>query len=143
MKTLIPKQPFFRALTITVLISGALLLVAGTFIFFGAKRSPFAAEAGITENVTMENGTQIIHIRASRGYSPKTTRAKSGIPTIIRMDGTGTYDCSSAVVIPQVNYRGTLDTAKTTDIPIDAQTGKTTLRGLCSMGMYSFSIQFE
>lgn len=93
-------------------------------------------------NVSMANGEQIIEISAKGGYSPRTTVAKAGVPTIIRVRTNATFDCSSSLRIPAMNYSQVLPATGTTDIPLPAQAAGSTLKALCSMGMYNFSISF-
>ncbi len=94
-------------------------------------------------NVNIVDGKQIITITAKGGYSPKTTVAKANIPTVIRMETRSTFDCSSALTIPAVGYRGNLPPSGETDIDIPAQTPGTKINGICSMGMYRFTVNFE
>lgn len=93
-------------------------------------------------NVSMANGEQIIEISAKGGYSPRATVAKAGVPTIIRVKTNATFDCSSSLRIPAINYSQVLPATGTTDITLPAQAAGSTLKALCSMGMYNFSINF-
>lgn len=95
------------------------------------------------DNVAVENGTQIIEISAKGGYSPRKTVAKADMPTTLRVQTRGTFDCSSALVVPSVGYREYLPQSGTTDIPLPPQKAGAVVEGLCSMGMYSFSVTFE
>jgi len=97
----------------------------------------------ISPNVTTENGKQIITIDVKGGYDPELTIAKANIATIIRAKTSSTFDCSSALRIPAINYSKNLPPTGTTDIEIPNQTAGNSLRGLCSMGMYSFEIKFK
>lgn len=94
-------------------------------------------------NVSTEDQKQIIEITAKGGYSPTATIAKAGVPTILRMKTNGTYDCSSTLRIKSLNYNTNLPATGTTDIEVPAQEPGTTIAGLCSMGMYHFSITFK
>lgn len=90
-------------------------------------------------NVVMESGTQVISIRAKGGYSPLVTTAKAGVPTIIRFETSGTFDCSSAVRIPSLGINLNLPPAGRTDVPVgELAVGK--LVGTCGMGMYRFEV---
>lgn len=111
------------------------ILVAGAIMFGDDKPQT-------VENVTMEGSSQIIDIRAKGGYSPKITNAQAGVPTILRVKTDGTYDCSSAITIPKLGYSKVLESAGVVDIPIPAQEAGSTLQGMCSMGMYNFSVTF-
>ncbi len=93
-------------------------------------------------NVTVENGRQIIELRAKGGYAPRESIAKAGMPTILRIKTSGTFDCSSAVRIPSMDISRNLPSSGTTDIDIgNIQSG--TLQGSCGMGMYPFEVVFE
>lgn len=129
--------------TLAILAAG--VLIAGAIMFSGKNTPPSTQQQTATaeSNVTMENGTQVIAIDARGGYSPRQTTAKAGIPTIIRMNTQGTFDCSSAVRIPSIGYEKNLPASGTTDIPVPAQQAGETLKGLCIMGMYNFSVTFE
>lgn len=94
-------------------------------------------------NVSIVDGKQIIEINAKGGYTPRTTTAKAGIPTVIKMTTNGSFDCSSAVSIPSLNYRKNLPQSGETFIDVPAQKAGTKLQGLCAMGMYNFSIYFN
>ena len=91
----------------------------------------------------MVDGKQIIMISAKGGYSPKVTTAKADMPTVIKMDTQGTFDCSSALTIPSIGYRNNLPPSGETAIDVSPQKAGTTVRGLCAMGMYNFSINFN
>jgi len=93
-------------------------------------------------NVTMVNGTQIIEITARGGYQPGTSVAKAGVPTIIRFQTNGTFDCSSSVRIASLGISKSLPQTGTTDIDIGSQSA-TIVRGSCGMGMYPFEINFQ
>ena len=94
-------------------------------------------------NVTTENGKQIITIAAKGGYAPRKTTAQAGIPGTLRIATNNTFDCSSSIVIPSLNYRKYLPPTGNTDLEIPAQARGTKLQGLCGMGMYSFEIAFN
>jgi plastocyanin domain-containing protein len=94
-------------------------------------------------NVNIVDGKQIITINAKGGYTPRMTIAKADMPTIIKVNTRGTFDCSSALVIPSLNYRTNLPNSGETLIDVPAQKAGTKLQGLCAMGMYNFSIDFN
>ena len=88
------------------------------------------------------DGKQIIEISAKGGYQPRKSIAKAGIPTIIRFDTKGTFDCSSSVRITSMNISKNLPQTGSTDIDIgDSKLG--TLKGSCGMGMYPFEVEFQ
>lgn len=122
-------------------ITVAVIIIIGAIVFTGGSDGP--SEQGTRSNVTMENGTQIIAINAKGGYSPRLTIAKAGIPTVIKMNTAGTFDCSSALVIPNLKYRENLPLSGETLIDVPPQQAGTSMQGLCAMGMYNFTVKFE
>ncbi len=125
------KAIYISIIFILVLIWGAIFLSKG-------NNNP-----GNINNVSVVDGEQIIEINAKGGYSPRITAAKAGIPTVIKMKTSGSFDCSSALVIPSLNYRNNLSPSDETLIDVPAQKPGAKLQGLCAMGMYSFSIEFN
>jgi len=67
---------------------------------------------------TIVDGKQYIDITARGGYSPRRITAKAGMPAIIRMKTEGTFDCSSFLVIPAIDYRNNLPQSGVTEIPL-------------------------
>ena len=129
-----------NATTASIVVAG--LLIFGAFFLTTANKNPGAAAAP-TNNIAIENGTQIITIKAKGGYSPRSMTAKAGLPTELRVDTNNTYDCSSALNIPSIGYRNYLPATGSTTIPLPPQKAGSTLRGICAMGMYNFTISFE
>ncbi len=129
----------------TIIIT-TLVVVAGIIFFATRDKAPktvrYETAETLTQNVSTDNGTQVIEIAAKGGYSPSRTTAKAGVATIIRVKTNSTFDCSSSLRIPTLGFSQTLPATGTTDIPLPAQTAGTTLKALCSMGMYNFSISF-
>lgn len=118
----------------------ALLLISGAILLSGEKSDGGAISK---ENVSTANGKQIIEIDAKGGYSPRESFAKANVPTAIKILTRGTFDCSSALVIPSIGYRENLPLSGETLIEIPSQEKGSSLQGLCAMGMYSFSIRFD
>ncbi|MEI6280611.1 MAG: cupredoxin domain-containing protein [bacterium] len=101
------------------------------------------AADGNTSNVSIDGGgKQIIEIRAKGGFNPVQSIAHAGIPTILRVDTNGTFDCSSTIRIPSLNITKNLPLSGTTDIDIGTQQAGI-FRGTCGMGMYPFEIDFQ
>jgi len=94
-------------------------------------------------NVSIVEGKQVIQIIAKGGYSPRNSVAKAGMPTVLKIKTSGTFDCSSALVIPSLSYRANLPMSGETLIDVPTQPVGSTLQGICAMGMYSFSVQFN
>ena len=128
------KKTVFSIILIIVLIGGMAVLLR---------------EVSVTEvtteqsNISMVDGKQIIEINAKGGYLPRNTIAKANTPTAIKIITQGTFDCSSAVVIPSLGYRKNLPPSGETFIQIPPQKEGSTLQGLCAMGMYNFSVKFN
>ncbi len=121
-------------LVAAVLIGGAILLARG-----GSPQQNAAVPAN---NVSIVDGKQIIEISAKGGYQPRSSIAKAGMPTILRFNTNGTFDCSSIVRIPSMNITQNLPQSGNTDIDLGtSQLG--TLQGTCGMGMYRFQIDFQ
>lgn len=129
------KTTALSILVAAVLIGGAILFSSG------GKDSNTTTSA--VDNVSVVDGKQIITISAKGGYSPKVTTAKAGMPTIIKMNTNGTFDCSSALTIPSLGYRNNLPPSGETAIDVPPQKAGTTMRGLCAMGMYNFAVNFN
>ena len=127
------KSLIISLLTTIAIVGGAIFLLRG-----GTQASN--PSVGI---VNIINGTQTIDITAKSGYAPRQTTAQAGVPTILRVSTNSTYDCSSALQIPSINYAANLPPSGTTEIPIPPQKAGTTLRGICSMGMYNFAVNFN
>lgn len=93
-------------------------------------------------NVSIEDGKQIITIDVRGGYNPRVSTAKAGIPTILRFKTNGSFGCASSIYLPSMNYRNNLPLSGKTDIPLPTQSVGT-FRGMCGMGMYNFVINFQ
>ncbi len=124
------------------------LIIAAAIIFMATKeKTPkvtrYENTQTISQNVSTAEGKQIIDISAKGGYAPRLTVAKANVPTILRVKTSATFDCSSALRIPTLKYSKNLPPTGTTDIEVPAQAAGTTLKALCSMGMYNFSVTFN
>jgi plastocyanin domain-containing protein len=118
----------------------AVILIGGAFMF--TRNGGDTGQVVNANNVTIVDGKQIIEINAKGGYQPRKSIAKAGIPTIIRFNTKGTFDCSSSVRIPSMNISKLLPQTGSTDIDIGS--GKLgTLQGSCGMGMYPFEVEFQ
>ena len=127
-----------KSTAFAIVVAGALI---GGAVFFTGVSSNAGGDAP-ANNVSVVDGTQIIEIRARGGYQPRVSTAKAGLPTIIRFQTNGTFDCSSSVRIPSLGISKLLPQTGTTDIDLGlAQAGK--LQGMCGMGMYFFEVNFN
>lgn len=126
--------------TTVISVIVAVVLIGGSFFFTrGGKLTEQVVDAN---NVSIVDGKQIVEISAKGGYHPRVSVAKAGIPTIIRFNTNGTFDCSSSVRIPSMNISKSLPQTGTTDIDIGSQE-VATLQGTCGMGMYPFEVEFK
>lgn len=128
-----------KATVISIL--AAAVLIGGAFALT-SENSNSDADTLSVNNVTVVDGKQIIEISAKGGYQPRKSIAKAGIPTIIRFNTTGTFDCSSSVRIPSMDISKILPQTGVTDIDIGNQK-VSTLQGTCGMGMYPFEVEFQ
>ncbi len=118
----------------------AVILIVGAFVFTGGGVGDSTSIVS-ANNVSIVDGKQIIEINAKGGYQPRKSVAKAGIPTVIRFQTTGTFDCSASVRVPSLSISKMLPMTGTTDIDIGS--GKIgTLKGSCGMGMYPFEVEF-
>ena len=124
----------------SILLSIGILLIAGAILFLTTNR---VEQVNAGSNVTYDGDKQIIALTAKGGFSPANTVAKAGMPTTIKITTNGTFDCSSSLVIPSLNYEKTLPATGITDVEIPAQEAGKVINGMCSMGMYNFSVKFE
>lgn len=116
----------------------AVVLIGGAILLSGDDST--GGTGG--NNVSVVNGVQIIDVSAKGGYSPRSTTAKAGIPTVLKVKTSGTFDCSSAFRIPSLDIAKNLPPSGTTEI--DLGTPKAgILQGNCGMGMYPFEINFQ
>lgn len=127
--------------TIAIIIT--VLLIGGAIIFTNKNNSSIKPnEESNVQNVSILDGKQIIEIKAKGGYTPRVSIAKAGIPTIVRFNTNGTFDCSASVRIPSLNIFSVLSNSGSKDIDLGIQKVGT-LQGSCGMGMYPFEIQFQ
>lgn len=131
-------KPILISLAITAVLIGWALWVAG-----GNPGTNSGSGTTTVPTAVMVDGKQVIDITAKGGYSPRVVEAKAGVPTVLRVNTNGTFDCSSSLVIPSLGYQKFLKSSGTEEIAISADKAQGTLQGLCSMGMYGFQIKFQ
>jgi len=124
-----------------IAIIAAVVLIGGAFMLTKGNSQPKVDTSVSANNVTIVDGKQIITINAKGGYQPRKSIAKAGMPTILRFDTNGTFDCSSSVRIPSMNISKVLPQSGSTDIDVGTQQ-VATLQGTCGMGMYNFEVNF-
>lgn len=130
------KTTVISIIIVAILIGGAIMLARGD------KNSRNIGMRN-ADNVSVVDGKQIITINAKGGYSPRMTIARADVPTVIKIDTQGTFDCSSAVRIPSLGYHNNLPPSGETIIDVPPQKAGATVRGLCAMAMYNFTVDFK
>lgn len=120
----------------------AALFIGGAILFTLGNTAPSGQQAPSANNVSIVGGKQIIEINAKGGYTPRTSVAKAGLPTIVRFVTNGTFDCSSFIRIPSMGISKALPQTGVTDVDVGIA-GAGTLQGMCGMGMYLFQINFQ
>lgn len=124
-----------------ILISCSLIAI-GILLFDSMNNNSNEIDYEIIQNVEIRAGVQYITINAQGGYSPRETDAQANIPTKLIVKTNNTYDCSSALVLKSIGYQKMLSATGEEVIDLgNPQAG--IFRGLCSMGMYVFNINFE
>ncbi len=126
--------------TIIAIIIGSAFVLGALILTRGNTTS---TDSPLINNVTIEDGKQIVTISAKGGYSPKVTEAKADMPTTLRVETQGTFDCSAVLAIPSMNYQKNLPPSGVTEVEIPPQKAGSTFEGLCGMGMYRFEIAFK
>ena len=127
--------------TVYIIITIALAIGIGIIFLGGSKNN---TETGaLAQNVEIKDGIQYVMVNAKGGYSPKVSTAKAGIPTKLVMKTNGTYDCSASLVIRSLGFQKILAQTGEEIIDLGAPKSGQSLQGLCSMGMYNFSINFD
>lgn len=119
-----------------------LIFIGGAFMLSTKADNNTQAQSQ-PNNTSITDGKQVVTINAKGGYSPKQTVAQADTPTILRMETKGTFDCSSTLNIPSLNYQKNLPATGVTEIEIPPQKAGSTIEGLCGMGMYRFEIAFK
>lgn len=130
--------------TVSIIITLG-LIVTLFIVFSGSSTSINNNGNQVTsgQNIEIKDGVQYITINARGGYSPLVTNAQAGIPTKLIMKTNGSYDCSVALVIRSINFQKILPQTGETVIDVGIPKAGEPLQGLCSMGMYNFSINFK
>ncbi|MCF7831404.1 MAG: cupredoxin domain-containing protein [Candidatus Pacebacteria bacterium] len=127
--------------TASIIITIAICIGIGIVFFMEPKNNPEFSNDQPIENVEIKDGIQYVTVYAKGGYSPSVSIAQAGIPTKLIVKTNKTYDCSSALVIKSIGYQKMLP--QTGEEIIDLAIPEAgTMQGLCSMGMYNFTVDF-
>jgi plastocyanin domain-containing protein len=129
-----------RSALVPVLI--AIVLFGGGLLYLNSRSTSSPMSETSANNVAVIDGTQYIDLTAKGGYVPRASTAQAGMPTILRVQTKGTFDCSSSIRIPTLNVSKNLPQSGVTEIDLGSpQAG--ILQGMCGMGMYPFQIEFR
>jgi len=126
--------------TLIILTIILIALVASIFIIGPKINSNSSISA---ENSEIKDSVQYITIKAGGGYSPKLSSVKANMPTKLIVKTNGAYDCSSSLIIHSIGFQKILPQTGETEIDLGTQKAGESLQGVCSMGMYSFLINFN
>lgn len=126
----------------TTAIIIAVIIIGGAILLINGRSGGTPAQQENIQNVSVVDGKQIIEIKAKGGYTPRISTAKAGMPTILRFDTNGTFDCSASVRIPSMNISELLPNSGSKDIDLGSPKAGT-IQGSCGMGMYPFKINFQ
>jgi plastocyanin domain-containing protein len=137
---IIKKSTLNIVIVSTIVIFTSIIAIA---LLGNSKTSTNSDTEVMGENTINEDGKQVLNLFAKGGYKPSTLTATANTPTILRVETKNSYDCSTSLVINQLNYRKYLPSTGTTDIEIPPQQPGSIINGSCSMGMYSFRITFN
>lgn len=125
------------------IITSGLIIGIGIIFLGGSKNGSEIVSTEPGQNIEIRDGVQYITIDAKGGYSPRVSSAQAGIPTKLIVKTNGTYDCSAALVIRSVGYQKVLPQTGEEIIDIGTSEAGSSVRGTCSMGMYSFLVDFN
>lgn len=127
---------------ISFLLAGA--IISGiVFLLSGGSGEAEVSGQDNTVNVSIVDGKQIVEITAKGLYSPKKTVAKANMPTIIKIKTDGTFDCTKSLNFPSLGLRKSLPPTGETLVELPEQKSGSVVKGVCTMGMYSFAVNFN
>jgi len=124
--------------TASIIITIGLVIALGVLLTGSGKGKQASGN-----NVEIRDGVQYVKIGAGGGYDPKISTAQAGIPTKLIMKTSGTFDCSSALVVRAANFQQILPQTGETEIDLGVKSAGEKVEGVCGMGMYSFEVNFE
>ncbi|MFZ1626481.1 MAG: cupredoxin domain-containing protein [Candidatus Moraniibacteriota bacterium] len=123
------------------LIATVALAILG-YMLFQVKEPVVVGQQEPVNNVSIVDGQQVVRLSAKAGYLPRVSEVKAGLPTILRVDTQGTFDCSSQIRVPSLDISRSLPPSGVTDIALGTlEPG--VLHGTCGMGMYPFELNVQ
>lgn len=127
--------------SVSIIITVILVIGAGIIFFEKPDDADSLINLQTSQNVEMLDGVQYVAIEALGGYSPELSLAKANLPTKLIVKTNGTYDCSAALVIRSIGFQKILPQQGQEIIDLGTPEAGA-LQGLCSMGMYHFTVNF-
>ncbi len=124
-----------------ILLSLTSIFALGLVVFL-LINPPQASSGSVANAVEQDNGKQVIAMTAKAGFKPSSFTAAGNKSTVLRVTTKNTFDCSSSISIPSLGISKNLPMTGETDIELPPQAAGTKVTGTCSMGMYSFTINF-
>jgi plastocyanin domain-containing protein len=129
-----------------VIVSLILIIFTFTLVFLLRSNGGNPTDSNkLTQssNVLISDNLQTISIEANdSGYAPTSTNAKADINTKLLLNSVAAYGCAQSLTIPKLGIKKILPNNGKAEVEIPAQKAGTKLLGTCSMGMYSFTINF-
>lgn len=124
-------------------ITASVALILMTLYFISDKSIFTDGEVVQSQNVEVRDGVQYVTITAKGGYSPRVTKIKGGLPTMLVVKTDGTYDCSASLVIRSMDFQKILQPTGEEIIDLGTPKSGEKVQGVCGMGMYNFVINFS
>jgi len=128
-------------IALSIITLGLIIRIAVIFLG-GSERGSEKVPTEPGQNIEIKDGVQYITISAKGGYLPRVSSAQADIPTRLVVKTSGTYDCSTALVIRSIEYQKILPQTGEEIIDIGTSQAGSSLQGTCSMGMYNFVVNF-
>lgn len=129
---------------IILILSGlSILIIFWVYNFVTAQPPSTSTTQSSLSSITAQAGDQVITIAAKGGYSPKQSIAKAGVPTKLKIQTKGTYDCSTSLIIKSLNFQKLLPATGEVIVDAGVPAAGSSIVGICGMGMYSFVVNFN
>ena len=125
-------------------ISIAISIVFIGLIFYLVSNKPdpsYTLDTIKFQNIEIKDGVQYITVIARAGYNPRFSQIEGGLPTKLVVKTNNSYDCSIALSIPSIGFQKILETTGEEVIDLGVVKSGQKIRGVCSMGMYSFEVE--
>lgn len=132
-------KPAMIFLVSMIIIS--IVVLGGMFYMTSSRGGTNTSESRSAATISTE-GKQVIEITAKGGYTPSEITAKADTASVLKITTKNTFDCSLALRIPTLNVKKTLPMSGDTLFEIPPQKTGSEIKGICSMGMYYFTVKF-